>query len=345
MSFIEIRNLRKVYRIGSEKVVALNNINLDIERGEVLCILGTSGSGKSTLLNMLAGLEKPSRGTVTVGGKYDITRLSENRLTKFRQKNVGFVFQSYNLMPALTAIENVAMPLLFRGVGKSKRNKLALQMLNEVGLKNRARHKPTQMSGGQQQRVGIARAFVAKPKIVFADEPTGNLDTKTTYEVMNLMVKISRENNQTFILVTHDSEISLFADRVIRIIDGNIESDERVTEEQRAVLQEELEKIRLEKEAEAEKEAAEKEQRKAAKVEAQKGKGKKPKPDKKAKKGKEPPEAQGGTPKKSLFGGLFRKGKNQPPEAVQVELEAGEPSEPSAANRHPMNRKKTSRER
>lgn len=277
MSFIQIRNLRKVYRIGSEKVVALDDINLDIERGEILCILGTSGSGKSTLLNMLAGLEKPTRGTIQIG-KSDITKLSENKLALFRQKHIGFIFQSYNLMPSLTALENVAMPLMFRGMSKSKRNRLAMKMLTEVGLKNRAKHKPTQMSGGQQQRVGIARAFVAKPKIVFADEPTGNLDTKTTLDVMNLMVTMSRENKQTFILVTHDKEISLFADRVIHIIDGRIESDEKVTPEQREALNAQLAEIAAEKEQLAIKEAEERELRKQKRAEAKlkkKQKGKK----------------------------------------------------------------------
>ncbi len=330
MSFIEIRNLRKVYRIGSEKVVALNQIELDIERGEVLCILGTSGSGKSTLLNMLAGLEKPNRGSIKIG-KYDITKLSENRLATFRQKNVGFVFQSYNLLPALTALENVAMPLMFRGVGKQKRNRLALQMLSEVGLKNRARHKPTQMSGGQQQRVGIARAFVAKPKIVFADEPTGNLDTRTTMEVMNLMVNMSRENNQTFILVTHDSEISLFADRVIHIIDGNIEKDERVTDEQRAPLMAAVEQINREKAEQAAKEALEKEQRKANAA-AKKGKGKPRKERPRREKGNKP--EQEGNPQSGLFGWLPHRRHGQQPVAEQAgetPAAAEEPtSEPAA---------------
>lgn len=290
MSFIEIRNLRKVYRIGSEKVVALDNINLDIQRGEVLCILGTSGSGKSTLLNMLAGLEKPTRGSVKIGA-VDVCTLSEKRLALFRQKNVGFIFQSYNLMPALTAIENVAMPLMFRGMGKARRNRAALKMLTGVGLKNRARHKPTQMSGGQQQRVGIARAFVAKPKIVFADEPTGNLDTKTTYDVMNLMVRMSRENNQTFILVTHDSEIAVFADRVIHIIDGKIEKDVTVADEQREKLAQVLEEIERDKALQAELEAQQAEEKKARRKENQKSKKRRGrKQPKTAAPGENPPE-------------------------------------------------------
>ncbi len=308
MSFIQIHNLRKVYRIGSEKVVALDDINLEIGRGEVLCILGTSGSGKSTLLNMLAGLEKPTRGTIRIG-KTNIGTLSENKLALFRQKHIGFIFQSYNLMPALTALENVAMPLMFRGIGKSKRNRLALKMLTEVGLKNRAKHKPTQMSGGQQQRVGIARAFVARPKIVFADEPTGNLDTKTTLDVMNQMVTMSRENNQTFILVTHDSEISLFADRVIQIIDGKIERDEPVTPEQRAALDAQLAELAIEKEQLAIKEAEEREVRKQKRAMAKQKKGKK------SKKKKDISSDSGGAPpekKKRTLAGFFCK---KPPKA------------------------------
>ncbi len=303
MSFIQIHNLRKVYRIGSEKVVALDDINLEIGRGEVLCILGTSGSGKSTLLNMLAGLEKPTRGTIRIG-KTNIGTLSENKLALFRQKHIGFIFQSYNLMPALTALENVAMPLMFRGIGKSKRNRLALKMLTEVGLRNRAKHKPTQMSGGQQQRVGIARAFVARPKIVFADEPTGNLDTKTTLDVMNQMVTMSRENNQTFILVTHDSEISLFADRVIQIIDGKIERDEPVTPEQRAALDAQLAELAIEKEQLAIKEAEEREVRKQkrAKAKQKKGKKNKKKKDISSDSGTAPPEKEKRTP-----AGFFRR--------------------------------------
>nr|WP_312642678.1 ABC transporter ATP-binding protein [Hydrogenoanaerobacterium sp.] len=223
---ITVNNLRKVYKLGSEKVVALENINVTIGEGEICCILGTSGSGKSTLLNMLAGLEKPTHGQVLIG-KRDIAKMDEAALAKFRQKYVGFVFQSYNLLSALTALENVSMPLMFRGVSKGVRNKAAKLMLKNVGLGNRYEHKPSQMSGGQQQRVGIARAFVSKPRIVFADEPTGNLDTKTTIEVMELMVQMSRDNNQTLIIVTHDPEIAEYADRILTLIDGKVVSDVR----------------------------------------------------------------------------------------------------------------------
>lgn len=224
-NIITIKGLSKIYRVGAEKVKALSNINLAIGRGEICCILGTSGSGKSTLLNQLAGLEKPTAGSVYIG-KTNISRLSEDQLAGFRQKYIGFVFQSYNLIPSMTATENVAMPLLFRGVSREVRDRESLQMLKKVGLGNRARHKPSEMSGGQQQRVGIARAFVAKPKIVFADEPTGNLDSRTTLEVMRLLIEMAHEHGITFVLVTHDTELARYADRIITIRDGVVVSDE-----------------------------------------------------------------------------------------------------------------------
>jgi putative ABC transport system ATP-binding protein len=223
-AIIKIENLYKIYPVGRERVVALGGINLEIETGQICCILGTSGSGKSTLLNQLAGLEKPSRGRVLIGG-VNISALSEGQLARFRQKNVGFIFQSYNLLQSYSALENVAMPLMFRGLGKTLRNRRAKVILKQVGLGKRMHHKPAQMSGGQQQRVGIARAFVAKPKIVFADEPTGNLDTRTTKEVMELMVRLCRKNKQTLVLVTHDRELALYADRIITLIDGKVVDD------------------------------------------------------------------------------------------------------------------------
>ena len=223
-SIIRIKHLRKVYHMGGEKVIALGDINLEIAKGDICCILGTSGSGKSTLLNQLAGLEKPTKGSVYIK-KVNISKMDENRLAKFRQANLGFVFQSYNLMAGMTALENVSMPLMFQGQSRRKRSKAARLMLDKVGLKSRARHKPTQMSGGQQQRVGIARACVGKPDIIFADEPTGNLDTKTTKEVMELMVSMSRQNNQTIVLVTHNVELSDYADRIITLVDGAIVGD------------------------------------------------------------------------------------------------------------------------
>ena len=193
---VETKNLRKVYRTGDEKVVALDNIDLTIEQGQVCCILGTSGSGKSTLLNQLAGLEKPTRGTVKIKGEL-LSKMSEKQLAVFRQKHIGFVFQSYNLIQGMTAVENVAMPLMFRRVSRKKREEAAREMLKQVGLGERMDHRPNEMSGGQQQRVGIARAFVTNPEVVFADEPTGNLDTKTTKEVMEMFLRFAREKGTT----------------------------------------------------------------------------------------------------------------------------------------------------
>ncbi|PYG88703.1 putative ABC transport system ATP-binding protein [Ruminiclostridium sufflavum DSM 19573] len=221
-SLIELKGVRKVYRVGNEKVVALQNIDLTIQKGEICCLLGTSGSGKSTLLNLLAGLEKPSRGEIIIKDIH-IEKLNEQRLVLFRQKYIGFVFQSYNLLPGLTALENVGLPLAFKGIPRRLRDKKSQQMLNAVGLTSHNNRKPSQMSGGQQQRVGIARAFVGNPQIIFADEPTGNLDSKTTIDVMNLITGMARRNSQTLIIVTHDISIANYADKVIHILDGNIE--------------------------------------------------------------------------------------------------------------------------
>lgn len=220
--FIVLKNLRKVYRMGDEKIVALNDITLNIAKQEFICLLGTSGSGKSTLLNMMAGLEKPTRGEIIINNLH-LEKMSEKDLTKFRQLNIGFVFQSYNLISTLTALENVSLGLTFKGIPKAKRDKMAKEMLKNVGLGNRLNHKPSEMSGGQQQRVSIARAFVGNPRIVFADEPTGNLDTKTTFEVMDLITGMATENKQNLIIVTHDTEISGYADRIIYLRDGSIE--------------------------------------------------------------------------------------------------------------------------
>ncbi len=222
---IEVKNVKKVYRMGREKINAVDDVSFEILKGEFCCLLGTSGSGKSTLLNLMAGIEKLSGGQIIIKGK-KIHKMSENSLARFRQRYLGFVFQSYNLMGSMTALENVEFPLVFKRVKAKIRKKMARDMLIKVGLGSRLAHKPKEMSGGQQQRVGIARAFVAKPEIVFADEPTGNLDTKTAMEVMNLIKTIAKDNNQTIVMVTHDRRLADFADRIIHILDGKIQNIE-----------------------------------------------------------------------------------------------------------------------
>lgn len=218
---IRTEKLRKVYAVGKERVVALNDVDLAIEKGEFCCIVGQSGSGKSTLLNQLAGLEKPTRGKVFIG-KHEISAMNETELAQFRQQHLGFIFQSYNLLPTMTAAENVALPLMFKGIDKKTRLKLARKELKSMGLLGRANHLPTEMNGGQQQRVGIARAFVSNPKVIFADEPTGNLDSKTSLEVMQLLKMTSTEFGQTLVMITHNPELAQIADRMIHIEDGKI---------------------------------------------------------------------------------------------------------------------------
>ena len=224
---IELKSVSKVYKMGDERVVAVNDVSLSFEKGKIYCLLGKSGSGKSTLLNLIAGLEKPTKGSI-IFNKKPVEKMSEKDLAVFRQKHIGFVFQQYNLLPTLTALENVTLPLIFRRTPKKKRAAAAKRMLNDVGLSDRQRHRPSQMSGGQQQRVSIARAFVNEPDVIFADEPTGNLDTKTTDEMLRLMTGITRKNNQTLIIVTHNLELAGFADTIIHIRDGSIESVEDV---------------------------------------------------------------------------------------------------------------------
>lgn len=224
-SIIEVKNATKIYKVGGEKVVALDDVSFTINKGDFCCLLGSSGSGKSTLLNIMAGIEKISSGEIYIKGK-KITKMGEHQLAKFRQKYLGFVFQSYNLINSLTALENVELPLIFKEEPKRQRIKKAKEILKTVGLEQRLKHKPTQMSGGQQQRVGIARAFVANPEVVFADEPTGNLDSKTAKEVMQIIKKIAEDRNQTIVMVTHDKEIAKFANKVIHIHDGHIEKIE-----------------------------------------------------------------------------------------------------------------------
>lgn len=230
---IQVRNLYKLYKVGDETVRALDGVDFDIHQGEFCAIVGTSGSGKSTLLNMLAGLEKPTKGSIVIGGQH-IEHLKENQLVAFRRNNVGFIFQSFHLMGTMNAVENVALPLSFQGVDRKVRNRRANQMLKLVGLQKHRNHMPNQMSGGQQQRVGVARALVVNPKIIFADEPTGNLDSHTSEDVMRLMQKVVREQKKTLVMVTHDNHLATYADRIFHISDGKIikiEEHDRVREE------------------------------------------------------------------------------------------------------------------
>lgn len=218
---IEVKGLHKLYRVGESTVRALNGLDFAIYEGEFCAIVGTSGSGKSTLLNMLAGLEKPTKGEVIISSHH-IEKLNEDGLVKFRRENVGFIFQSFHLISTMNALENVALPLSFRGESKSRRLKKANRMLDLVNLKKHKKHLPNQMSGGQQQRVGVARALAMDPKIIFADEPTGNLDSNTSKEVMSLMRQVVVEQNKTLVMVTHDSNLAAYADRIFHITDGNI---------------------------------------------------------------------------------------------------------------------------
>ena len=218
---IEVKNLYKLYRVGDSVVRALNGVNFEIYEGEFCAIVGTSGSGKSTLLNMLAGLEKPTKGEVIIGREH-MEKMNEEELVRFRRENVGFIFQSFHLIGTMNALENVALPLSFRGESKNARLKKAEKMLDLVNLANHKNHMPNQMSGGQQQRVGVARALVVDPKIIFADEPTGNLDSHTSEEVMKLMQDVVRKQKKTLVMVTHDNHLASYADRLFHIIDGKI---------------------------------------------------------------------------------------------------------------------------
>ena len=230
---IIVKDLYKFYRVGDSVVRALDGVSFEVSEGEFCAIVGTSGSGKSTLLNMLAGLEKPTRGQVVIDGHH-IEKLNESELVKFRRDNVGFVFQSFHLLGTMNALENVALPLTFRGESLKSRMKKADEMLRLVGLTKHRKHLPRQMSGGQQQRVGVARALVADPRILYCDEPTGNLDSHTSEEVMRLMQRVVREQNRTMVMVTHDDHLAQYADRIFHIIDGKIvkiEDNRKVTGE------------------------------------------------------------------------------------------------------------------
>jgi putative ABC transport system ATP-binding protein len=218
---IMARNLTKIYKTADSRFHALDDVSLDIFPGEFCAIVGTSGSGKSTLLNLLAGLEHPTAGRITVKQR-PIHHMSEKELVDFRLNNIGFIFQAYNLMPTLTALENAAFALTCRGTSKLSRTKQARELLESMGLGQHLHHKPVQLSGGQQQRVSIARAIAPKPEIVFADEPTGNLDSKASAEIMDLLHNLVAGRGMTLLLVTHDLEKAKLADRVIHISDGRI---------------------------------------------------------------------------------------------------------------------------
>lgn len=222
-SIISIKNMRKTYIMGSERIDALKSITVDIKENEYVALMGPSGSGKSTLMNLLGCLDTPSDGTYFLNGT-DVGSLLDNQLAEIRNKEIGFVFQTFNLLPRLSSLENVALPLVYAGLSKTKRLEIATEKLELVGLGDRVHHKPNELSGGQRQRVAIARALVNNPSIILADEPTGNLDTKTSVEIMAIFEEIHRKGN-TVILVTHEPDISEHAHRIIRLRDGLIETD------------------------------------------------------------------------------------------------------------------------
>lgn len=223
-SLIEITDICKVYNPGENEVRALDHVSLNIHKGEFVAIIGQSGSGKSTLMNMLGCLDVPTSGTYRLHGQ-DVSRLADNDLSDIRNREIGFIFQGFNLIPNLTALENVELPLIYRGVGRHKRIELSRQALARVGLENRISHKPSEMSGGQQQRVAIARAIAQAPPVILADEPTGNLDSASSKEIMGILSNLHKDGH-TVILITHDNEIAAQARRVIKIRDGRIEEDQ-----------------------------------------------------------------------------------------------------------------------
>ena len=222
-ALIHIENMKKIYNPGENEVRALDGIDLDIEKGDLVAIVGHSGSGKSTLMNMLGCLDTPTSGKYVLDWQ-DVASMTDNQLADVRNKEIGFIFQGFNLISNLDAVGNVELPLVYRGVSKNERKQLAMEALKSVGLEDRMKHKPNEMSGGQQQRVAVARAVAAKPPIILADEPTGNLDTKSTQEIMEILKELHR-SGRTVIIITHDEEIASQAHRVIRILDGRIEED------------------------------------------------------------------------------------------------------------------------
>jgi putative ABC transport system ATP-binding protein len=220
---IETHNISKVYRMGSEIINALQTISITINRGEYVAFMGPSGSGKSTLMNIVGCLDTPSSGKYILNNK-DVSDMNENELAEIRNKEIGFVFQTFNLLPRASALENVALPLIYAGCSKSERDERAYQTLASVGLGDRYKHKPNELSGGQRQRVAIARALVTNPSIILADEPTGNLDSKTSYDIMGLFQELHDKGN-TIIMVTHEDDIAHYSHRIVRLRDGLVESD------------------------------------------------------------------------------------------------------------------------
>lgn len=220
---IKIRNIIRDFKLGQEIVNVLKGIDLDIERGEYVAIMGPSGSGKSTLMNIIGCLDTATAGTYILNGK-DVSKMSDDELAEIRNKEIGFVFQTFNLLPRTTALDNVALPMVYAGFSKSERTKRAIEVLKDVGLSDRMDHKPNQLSGGQRQRVAVGRALINNPSIILADEPTGNLDSKTSLEILNLFEDIHKKGN-TVIVVTHEEDVAARAKRIIRLIDGMISSD------------------------------------------------------------------------------------------------------------------------
>ncbi len=220
---IELKDIKKEYKIGTEEIHALSGVTLNIYKNEYVALMGPSGSGKSTLMNMLGCLDSPTSGEYILN-KLAVAQMSDNELAEVRNKQIGFVFQTFNLLPRSTTLENVMLPLVYAGIEKSKREEMATKVLEQVGLGNRMTHKPNELSGGQRQRVAIARALVNNPAIILADEPTGNLDSKTSIEIMGLLEDIHKNGN-TIILVTHEEDIAAHAHRIVRLKDGKVESD------------------------------------------------------------------------------------------------------------------------
>ena len=228
-TLIKVRDMYKIYNPGENEVHALDGVSLDVYEGEFVAIIGHSGSGKSTLMNMLGCLDVPTQGTYILNGR-DVSRLTDNELSDVRNNQIGFIFQGFNLIPNLTALENVELPLIYRKVDRATRRRLSVEALKRVGLEERMKHKPAEMSGGQQQRVAIARAIAMSPPLILADEPTGNLDSKSTKDIMRILNELNEQGN-TIVLITHDDGIAENARRVVRIMDGKIESD--ITRENR----------------------------------------------------------------------------------------------------------------